>query len=309
MTYPSNSRSLFDRSLVLACVPLLGLTLLGCDFSDREVGEAPSEGTESDSGKEDAGDGGGRTSSGGEGGADDDDGATPIDIDPGDPCDGVELEPCTACPADWAESCGESCTEGNESCSNHIGDGRACVDGVWECSVHAPLEPDACDLVCEEQPGTGAGCPDDACGSDAYCDRSDNACGEPVEPQWTQFRCESRPVGCGEIYAPVCACDGQVYPNQCMASAAGVDVAAAGGCEAPEGMGACGQLFCDPVNSYCQHVHSDVVGYADDYACQALPTACDAIEDGCECDASPAQGGLSCEVGEAGLLIVHFPGG
>jgi hypothetical protein len=36
-----------------------------------------------------------------------------------------------------------------EACGNNIGDGRVCTDGMWTCSIHAPLEPDECNRVCE----------------------------------------------------------------------------------------------------------------------------------------------------------------
>jgi hypothetical protein len=43
--------------------------------------------------------------------------------------------------------------------------------------------------------------------------------------------CEVKPTVCYKIFAPVCGCNGQTYSNDCMASAAGVSVAATGVCK------------------------------------------------------------------------------
>ena len=65
------------------------------------------------------------------------------------PCFGLTLPECPdACPDDWALSCGEPCDAEGETCGNTIGDGRTCVDGLWACSVHAPLEPRGCNRTC-----------------------------------------------------------------------------------------------------------------------------------------------------------------
>ncbi len=66
-------------------------------------------------------------------------------------CEGVTLPPCPeACPDDWAASCGLACDEEGETCGNEIGDGRVCTDGLWQCSVHAPLGT-GCNLVCDPE--------------------------------------------------------------------------------------------------------------------------------------------------------------
>jgi len=66
------------------------------------------------------------------------------------PCAGLELPECPAeCPDDWSASCGEPCEEEEEACGNSIGDGRECIEGLWACSVHSPLEPGECGQVCE----------------------------------------------------------------------------------------------------------------------------------------------------------------
>ena len=67
-----------------------------------------------------------------------------------DPCAELDLPECPPeCPDDYASSCGEPCETEGDACGNKIGDGRQCVDGMWQCSVHAPLEPEGCNRVCE----------------------------------------------------------------------------------------------------------------------------------------------------------------
>ena len=72
-----------------------------------------------------------------------------IDTSAEHPCDDVELPDCPPeCPDDYAQSCGEPCEDEGDACSNNIGDGRECVNGVWTCSEHAPLEAEGCNWVC-----------------------------------------------------------------------------------------------------------------------------------------------------------------
>ena len=70
--------------------------------------------------------------------------------DSADPCATIMHVECPPeCPEDYASSCGEACDIEGEACGNEIGDGRVCTDGVWTCSVHSPLEPGECNIVCE----------------------------------------------------------------------------------------------------------------------------------------------------------------
>jgi hypothetical protein len=64
-------------------------------------------------------------------------------------CADEDLPPCPdECPEDWASTCGEACEVDGETCGNEIGDGRECIDGIWECTVHGPLD-EGCNQVCD----------------------------------------------------------------------------------------------------------------------------------------------------------------
>lgn len=112
-----------------------------------------------------------------------------------------------------------------------------------------------------------------SCPSDKYCNDYSDTCNfdgggtcSPMSP-------------CGGD-TPVCACDGKIYPSDCEAYKAGVDVALSG-CEAPEGSFLCGVFLCTSNAQTCFHY----VGFATYDACEDYPDECD-----------PAQGGtLSCD--------------
>ena len=73
----------------------------------------------------------------------------------------------------------------------------------------------------------------------------------------------------------MCGCDHHVYPSQCAAHAAGVDVAVLGGCgEQVRGKIACGARYCDARSTYCEIIVSDVLDLPSTYTCRPLPASC-----------------------------------
>ena len=65
------------------------------------------------------------------------------------------------------------------------------------------------------------------CADNEYCDYTDNDCGAADGPG----TCKPRPEACTAIYSPVCACDGNVYGNECDAATHGLDVSTTSSCQ------------------------------------------------------------------------------
>lgn len=122
----------------------------------------------------------------------------------------------------------------------------------------------------ETGPG-GLGCGEAICTASEWCNWSDDACGEGASGMGT---CEPLPEGCDDSYMPVCGCDGMVYSNVCYASMVGVDLAAEGECDAPEGYFRCGYTFCSLETEFCQVQVSDIGGFGDSYSCMTPMMEC-----------------------------------
>jgi hypothetical protein len=90
--------------------------------------------------------------------------------------------------------------------------------------------------------------------------------------------------------SPVCGCDGVVYPSECAAYAAGVDLDVTGACRdrVPD-WAPCGAHYCNADTSYCEIYLSDVPEIPTDHFCRPLPESCLRLEASartCECFAS-----------------------
>ncbi len=109
-----------------------------------------------------------------------------------------------------------------------------------------------------------------ACGAPNYCDWADNSCGAAD----SSGTCTARPATCPQDVMLVCACDGTVYTNACLAASAGSDVNANGGCPAPDGTFACGPTYCMQGSEICQKTEGGAVGSQPSYVCLAAPFNC-----------------------------------
>lgn len=160
------------------------------------------------------------------------------------------------------------------------------------------------DPATSDSTGGGVPCGDSMCGEGEYCNWSDDQCGEGPSGMGT---CMPIPKGCDASYQPVCGCDGQVYGNDCNAAGAGVDVAAAGGCEAPEDTFECGYRFCNLAIEYCQISVSDVGGLGDGYSCMQPAMPCEPLA--CDCLMMEPCFEFSCEPTADGGIEIVCPGG
>jgi hypothetical protein len=121
-----------------------------------------------------------------------------------------------------------------------------------------------------------------SCGANDYCAFTPRLCGKGKRPG----ACTPKPDGCSDTFTPVCGCDFKMYPNECQAHSAGVDLAVNGGCreKVPDWL-LCGSHYCDARTSYCEIVLSDVFELPTDWTCKPLPATC--TPGGASCDCFP----------------------
>jgi Kazal-type serine protease inhibitor domain len=145
------------------------------------------------------------------------------------------------------------------------------------------------------------------CSSTEYCHWDDMSCGGGDQ----LGTCLARPTQCGTIYQPVCGCDGNTYPNFCLAQEEGVDVAFDGTCEGPVDMaqppnqpcpqegGDCGSA------QYCKFPMGDACGVSGAAGtCTTRPQVCsDLAQPVCGCDGNNY--GNSCEANGAGTDVAY----
>lgn len=145
------------------------------------------------------------------------------------------LGPCAAmaclnqsdCPAGFmchqaTGACGSvgTCSNMPETCSAFMYQPVCGCDGTTYDNVCMASKAGVSVLMMGECPGSRCKTNDD-CGSGLYCMRPGKSC-------HGNGRCEPRPEVCYDLFAPVCGCDGEIYPNSCFAAQAGASVANAG---------------------------------------------------------------------------------
>ena len=143
--------------------------------------------------------------------------------------------------------------------------------------------------------------PSSPCSSDKFCHYYDNACGAGQK----KGVCSPRVQLCDKGLGPVCTCDGTIEPDACAAYANGTDLDVTGACAIPTGSFLCGTRFCTIGTQYCQVWLSDMMGFADSYSCQALPSGCQPAPD-CACITAKC-GGFQCAADPTGNLTVKCP--
>ena len=117
--------------------------------------------------------------------------------------------------------------------------------------------------------------------------------------------CVAIPQVCIEVFAPVCACDGNTYDNSCFAAAAGVSVVHDGECDGGPQDRACGGLAgltCGD-GEFCDFDADAMCGAADQLGtCKATPDICATVIDPvCGCDGQTHNN--ACEANRAGISV------
>ena len=119
--------------------------------------------------------------------------------------------------------------------------------------------------------------------------------------------CTPKPQACDAVLAPVCACDGKTYGNDCEAWTNGSSVLHTGACEEPSSGNSCGGLkpaTCAK-SEYCNFPIATKCGSGDQTGtCTRIPTVCTLQEEPvCGCDDKTY--GNPCEAASNGVSVLH----
>jgi hypothetical protein len=117
-----------------------------------------------------------------------------------------------------------------------------------------------------------------------------------------QGTCQPIPGACPANVDPVCACDGTVYGNECLAHAAGSDANVNASCTPPQGMFACGWRFCSKGTTYCELTTGGAIGSPGQHLCKPIPTSCGNTP---MCSCIQSSGACQCSQSASGDLTVR----
>ena len=131
-------------------------------------------------------------------------------------------------------------------------------------------------------------CANAPCCGGLYCfDPSEGRRSCAALPSSCEPECDPSSSVCDGEPSPVCGNDGNLYDTQCDAYRAGLDVGTVCGAElTPAGRFPCGPFYCHAAH-FCHLWPTDVPSEEKDrYSCEALPDACEAINEEealCQC--------------------------
>jgi hypothetical protein len=175
--------------------------------------------------------------------------------------------------------------------------------------------------------GAAASCGGAECSDTQFCKYPEGYCGSgvravpaqgdiaiPVDPGV----CTDFPEACGEIYSPVCGCNGATYDSPCLADAAGVSIVSTGpcpvscfdsaGCQMGEycmyATGLCGAGPYPPVAALAPAGAAAPLLVAPTGTCQPVPEGCtDDYTPVCGCDNMTY--GNACDAAAASMSVAY----
>jgi hypothetical protein len=220
-----------------------------------------------------------------------------------DECDDFCVEADPDCPV-------SNCPDPNDPSVHYVGNPQQCEVIDFACGEGTVMFGSAdcgCGCIDEEPPGeVCGGFAGLTCGPDEFCEYPVSAqCGIADQTG----NCSPLPDTCPEIYAPVCACDGNTYSSACSANGAGLSILHEGECG---GGGPCTtNAECD-ADELCNMDYSciDTTTGAGDQAlatgyCEALPQGCTDVWDPvCSCDGTTYSS--ACDAHLAGASVAYL---
>ena len=209
-------------------------------------------------------------------------------------------------------ACGERCA-GAEDC----GESQVCLkpegscEGEGVCTTRPKICPlfidptcgcdgrtyeNGCDALASgtsvDHPGACTGTPcvtDFQCGRDRFCAFETGTCGGEGE-------CRPVPLGCPDVWDPVCGCDGRTHGNACEAAAVGTSIAHDGECE-----NGCTRNEECAADAYCRKETGQCEGPG---ICAARPPGCPDVWDPvCGCDGQTHSN--ACDAAAIGVSVAH----